>query len=516
MAQYRLSMKIGKQKSKNHYEYISRQGAYKNYNKGEDFIYAENQNLPSWSKDAKEYWKTVNELESGVQYREFEIALPKELTDEQNIKLVQDFCKKTFNNNYTYSFGIHKNIGTISGKENPHAHIMFSERLIDHNRKVEPTKEEYFKQRRKDKDTGEYKNGYIKDREITGKGRKQWLIEKRQLWAAIQNRHLLNNNISARVSHLSLEKQKIERIPQKHLGRKVIQMHKKGIQTDTYKNYQETQIQNKKILYTKQQILKAETIQQQIQKQEQSISEKQKELHEIQEKINKLPSTHSIEKEIKELQYEQKDYKSIIEIGEQEIKRYHQLKKDIEKYEQENLTATKILNKMVKSKDHEEYTNKKHELETLKENYFFERYAIKGARKEYKEKYKANEERLTELNKAYNYSFNSYQVLESQKREIKKEIHIIQKEQTKQEEKIQKILNEKKTQEIYAEKNIDILTKDGEIDYNKIKEQKITPYNDLQDTFDEIDDILYGNINKILGINKNIEKNKNKDYYLER
>ena len=121
---------------------------------------------------------------------------------------------------------------------------MFSERLIDHNRKVEPTKEEYFKQRRKDKDTGEYKNGYIKDREITGKGRKQWLIEKRQLWAAIQNRHLLNNNISARVSHLSLEKQKIERIPQKHLGRKVIQMHKKGIQTDTYKNYQETRTVN--------------------------------------------------------------------------------------------------------------------------------------------------------------------------------------------------------------------------------------------------------------------------------
>ena len=55
---------------------------------------------------------------------------------------------------------------------------MFSERLIDGSRKKEPTKEEYFKQRRKDAATGEYKNGYIKDRAINGTKRKQWLEEK--------------------------------------------------------------------------------------------------------------------------------------------------------------------------------------------------------------------------------------------------------------------------------------------------------------------------------------------------
>ena len=62
---------------------------------------------------------------------------------------------------------------------------MFSERLIDRSRKKEPTKEEYFTQRRKDKQTGEYKNGYIKDRAINGTKRKQWLEEKRKLWADI-------------------------------------------------------------------------------------------------------------------------------------------------------------------------------------------------------------------------------------------------------------------------------------------------------------------------------------------
>lgn len=516
MAIYYLYLKIGKQKSKNHYEYISRQGSYKNYNKGEDFIYKESQNLPSWSKDAKDYWKAVSELESGVQYREFEIALPKELTDEQNIKLVQDFCKETFSNNYTYSFGIHKNIGAISGEENPHAHIMFSERLIDHNRKVEPTKEEYFKQRRKDKETGEYKNGYIKDREITGKGRKQWLIEKRQLWAAVQNRHLLNNNISARVSHLSLEKQKIGRIPQKHLGRKVIQMHKKGIQTDTYKNYQETQIQNKKILYTKQQILKAETIQQEIQKQEHQLLEKQKELKIINEQINKLPDRYKIERQIKEIQYTQKDYKSIISNGDRDIKRYNHLNQEIEKYEQENLTATRILNKMVKSKDYEQYTKNKHELEKLKENHFFERYAIKGARKEYKEKYKANEEKLAELNKAYNYSFNSYQVLAGEKRDIEKEIHIIQKEKMKQEVEISKLISEERIQEIYAKQGIDILTKDGKIDYSKIQEEKTTSYKEREGYFKDIDDILYGKIFDDEKIDIQKSKKKSRSYDLDR
>ena len=33
--------------------------------------------------------------------------------------------------------------------------------------------------------TGEYKNGYIKDRAINGTKRKQWLEEKRKLWADI-------------------------------------------------------------------------------------------------------------------------------------------------------------------------------------------------------------------------------------------------------------------------------------------------------------------------------------------
>ena len=80
----------------------------------------------------------------------------------------------------------------------------------------------------------------------------------------------------------------------------------------------------------------------------------EKELKIINEQIKKLPDRYKLERQIKELEYKQKDYKSIISNGEQNIKRYNHLKQEIEKYEQENLTATRILNKIVKSKDHEQ------------------------------------------------------------------------------------------------------------------------------------------------------------------
>ena len=219
-------------------------------------------------------------------------------------------------------------------------------------------------------------------------------------------------------------------------------MHKKDIQTDTYQNYKEIKIQNKKIRYTKNQIVKLSNIKEKIQKKEQLLEEKEKELKIINEQIKKLPDRYNLERQIKKLEYKQKDYKSIISNGEQNIKRYNHLKQEIEKYEQENLTATRILNRIVKSKDHEQYQKNKIELENLKENHFFEIYAIKGESKEYKEKYKANEERLIELKQANNKIFNNYQILASQKEEIQKDIYEIEKEKLNQIRKAEDIMNE--------------------------------------------------------------------------
>lgn len=38
--------------------------------------------------------------------------------------------------NHAYAFAIHKNKGALSGKENPHVHLVYSDRLIERDRDV--------------------------------------------------------------------------------------------------------------------------------------------------------------------------------------------------------------------------------------------------------------------------------------------------------------------------------------------------------------------------------------------
>ena len=309
MAIYKLSMKVGKTNSKKHYEYISRTGSYKNYNKGEDLIYEKSLNLPSWANGSgKEYWIAVNDFENGTHYREFELTLPKELNHEENKNLLEEFCQETFGEKYTYSYSFHENIGKLSGEKNPHVHIMFSERIIDKCRE-EPNKLDYFKQRRKDKKTGKYKNGYVKDREITGSNRKQWLLEKRELWAEIQNKHLRENGKVQRVSHLSLKEQGIDRIPQIHLGASAVNMHLRGEETDRWNTYKEIEQDN----------IKLEKLEQEIKEQEENLM-KEKETENLVNPSNKeiLETNNSFFKEGMMVKYNDNVYSisSIDEISE--------------------------------------------------------------------------------------------------------------------------------------------------------------------------------------------------------
>ncbi|MCP2770636.1 MobA/MobL family protein, partial [Salmonella enterica subsp. enterica serovar Typhimurium] len=84
-------------------------------------------------KNPAELWKAADEFErkNGTAYREIEIALPRELTREQRIELVEDFVQKELGNRHAYQYAIHNPPGAIDGKEQPHAHIMFCERIND-------------------------------------------------------------------------------------------------------------------------------------------------------------------------------------------------------------------------------------------------------------------------------------------------------------------------------------------------------------------------------------------------
>ncbi|MFC3172605.1 MobA/MobL family protein [Acinetobacter vivianii] len=133
MAIYHLSVKNGKQygssgsRGASHYAYINRDGKYKR----DDLENLESGNLPSWARDAAHFWKSAdkNERINGRIYKELEISLPRELSEEQRLELVRSFVKDTLGDNFTYSFAIHTPIAS-DGEQNPHVHLMFCERNL--------------------------------------------------------------------------------------------------------------------------------------------------------------------------------------------------------------------------------------------------------------------------------------------------------------------------------------------------------------------------------------------------
>ncbi|EEU4199822.1 MobA/MobL family protein [Escherichia coli] len=132
MATYHLSVKFGgKGQAANHADYIERKGEYA---KRKDLEYTEHGNMPEWARDnPSHFWQAADQFEraNGSTYRELEIALPRELTPEQRLELVQDFVRQEAGERHAWSFAIHNPKASIDGGEQPHAHIMMSQRVND-------------------------------------------------------------------------------------------------------------------------------------------------------------------------------------------------------------------------------------------------------------------------------------------------------------------------------------------------------------------------------------------------
>jgi hypothetical protein len=227
MASYHLSVKVGKVgNAARHSKYINRE---ERYQEKQDLEYVEHGNMPSWAKDnPNEFWKAAddNERVNGRTYTEIEVALPNELTPEQRIELVQSYVKEQIGDNHPYSFAIHCPKAALStNTDQPHAHIMFSERMNDG---IERDAEQYFKR------------GNSKKPELGGAKKdlswhnKETVEKARQSWAELQNKALDKYGHEARVDHRSLEDQRkdaiekgdlekaelLNRSPEYHLGPK--------------------------------------------------------------------------------------------------------------------------------------------------------------------------------------------------------------------------------------------------------------------------------------------------------
>ena len=243
MATYHCSIKNGKTgNAKRHCEYILREGSYANGTKKEELVYKQFGNLPDWSAKPTDFFAAADlyERKNGNAYTEFEIALPAELSLEENIKLVKRFVEENVGSNKAYCFAIHeKNAALDNDKRQPHAHIMFSERIIENKQNVKPDYQFFKRYNKKYPERGGYKKD---DRFNTSlKTGSENVLKVRKSLEKIINEAYEKNGIDARVSCKSLRDLRSEamlkndkeqfdfydRPAQNHLGPKLANQMKK-------------------------------------------------------------------------------------------------------------------------------------------------------------------------------------------------------------------------------------------------------------------------------------------------
>ena len=220
MASYHLSVKTGKRGSAApHAAYIAREGKFGMNLQEPDLVAMEYGNMPDWALGNPQlFWKMADKHErsNGAAYREFELALPSELTIEQQRELMDDFISKEIGSK-PYQLAIHEPTAGLGGIKQPHGHIMTSDRVPDG---INRPPEQHFKRFnsahpeiggcRKDsggKDPATLKNA---------------LKSLRANYAELQNQHLAKNGHTARVDARSNRERGIDKKPEKHLGASAI------------------------------------------------------------------------------------------------------------------------------------------------------------------------------------------------------------------------------------------------------------------------------------------------------
>lgn len=216
MASFHMSIKNGKKgRAANHSAYIARQGKYGRNDKGEDLQLHQYGNLPDWANhQPAAFWSAADKFErsNGTTYVEYELALPRELSTEQRVELVQEFAALV-GGNKPYELAIHEPEAGLGGGSQPHAHFMVNNRMPDG---VDRSKELYF--RRYNAAHPEL-GGCRKDSGGKHRGEMKLLANSmRETWADLQNKHLKKHGHLARVDHRSYQSQGVDKIPERHLG----------------------------------------------------------------------------------------------------------------------------------------------------------------------------------------------------------------------------------------------------------------------------------------------------------
>lgn len=214
MATYHLKVKShGRGHAEDRAKYINREGKYDDHE--DDLVASGSGNLPEAANgNPYDMWKNADKYEraNGCACREFELALPIELALEQQKEILHQFINEAIGDK-PYQYAIHEPAGALSGESNPHAHVLFTDRISDG---IERPLSQMFQRYNPHYPS---RGGCPKD--SGGKPphvQREELIAKRKLLADIQNSLLEKYGHAARVDHRSYKDRGIEREPEHHLG----------------------------------------------------------------------------------------------------------------------------------------------------------------------------------------------------------------------------------------------------------------------------------------------------------
>ena len=203
-----------------------RTGEFHDYTRKRDIVHSElvlPAGSPAWAQDRAALWNAAEAAEKRKDARvarDYEVAIPKELTRDQGIALVRDFSQALVDRHgVAIDLNIHRDAlrnwdGSDKGYQGYHAHLLASTRQL--GREGFGAKAQIELSDTKRKSLG-LSDGAAEIERI------------RQLWEVTANRHLEQAHQTQRIDSRSLKDQGIDRQPTVHLGPGVTALERDGI-----------------------------------------------------------------------------------------------------------------------------------------------------------------------------------------------------------------------------------------------------------------------------------------------
>src|SRR6202790_678558 len=178
------------------------------------------QSVPDALRDRESLWNTVEATEKRKDAqlaREIEVAIPREMSQDQAIELARDFVEREFvAEGMIADLNVHWDIGA-GGQTKPHAHVMLTMREVD-------------------------ENGFgAKVREWN---RTELLEHWREAWGRHVNERLAELGIDARIDHRSLKEQGIALEPQNKTGPAASRMAGEGLERERLEEHRQIAREN--------------------------------------------------------------------------------------------------------------------------------------------------------------------------------------------------------------------------------------------------------------------------------